>query len=138
MLVELTRILNNVTVNSKEIDSRNLMLVTKITGSAEDGRGTDALMLQLVAVQQDDELDIMETHHSLVTMEMYKVYAWDKSGVETVKVTKLFESMIMELESKFRQHKEAVEKDLAANGETPEVKTDLTGIIKNPEIKKLS
>lgn len=138
MLVELARILNNVTVNSEHISCRDLLLVTKITGSAEEGRNADALMLQLVAVQQDDELDILETHHSLVTMEMYKVHAWDKSGVETIKVTKLFESMIMELESKFRQHKEAVELQIAKEQETPEVKTDLTGIVKNPEIKKLS
>lgn len=138
MLVELTRILGNVTVNSDLIDSRNLMLVTKITGSAEDGRGTDALMLQLVAVQEDGDLDILETHHSLVTMEMYKVHAWDKSGVETIKVTKLFESMVMELESKFRQHKKAVIEALEAEGEAPEVEMNIAGVIKNPEIKKLN
>lgn len=127
MLVELQRVLSNSVVNSELIDKRNLMLVTKITNSATDGRSVDALMFQLVAVQQDDSLGILETHHSVVTMEMFKLHEWDKSGMETIQLTKLFETMIQELEGKFRAHTEAVKAKLT---------TPVPGLITNFSINQ--
>lgn len=126
MLMELTRLLNNACINSELIDKRNLMLMTKLTNSKTDGQAVDALMIQVIAVQQEDELGIMETHHSVINMEMFTIHEWDKSGVETVKLTKLLDSMVLDLESKFRQHRQAVIDAGVKQPEEPGIITELS------------
>lgn len=117
MLLELTRALSNATINSKVIDKRDIMLMFKITNSAEDGYSADALMVHLIAVQRNDLLNINETHHSVFCIEMRKIHEWDKSGVETIQFAKLMEVQIQELEGKYRQHLAKVQADQQSSNE---------------------
>lgn len=133
MLKEWTRLLSNACVNSKLVKTRDLVLTTKITNSATDGKSVDALMIHLVGVQIDEELGIQETHHSSVVLEMFKVYAWDSSGMETIELTKLLDTMVLEIESKYRQHLDAVKKAQ----ELDNLVESTPGLVKNPEIKKI-
>ena len=133
MLKEWTRLLSNACVNADYVQTRDLILTTKITNSATDGRSVDALMIHLVGVQTVEELEIQETHHSSVILEMFKVEAWDSSGMETIELTKLLDAMVTEIDRKYKQHLDAVK-------EAQELDTlveNTPGVVKNPEIKKI-
>lgn len=128
MLKEWTRLLSNACVNSKLVNTRDLILTTKITNSATDGKSVDALMIHLVGVQVDEEFDIQETHHSSVVLEMFKVNAWDDSGMETIELTKLLDTMVLEIESKYRQHLDKVKEAKALDN----LVENTPAVVKNP------
>lgn len=107
MLTELHRLLHNAPNSSTTVHKRDLMLVSKIVQDPDGIKGSEALMLQLVAVQEVPEHEIHETHHSIVVLSPSKVAAWARSGMETIEVSKLFETMVIELERKYEAHLEA-------------------------------
>lgn len=106
MLNDLFRLLSNVGSEGGEIDHSDLMLVTKFVPSTEQP-GKRAHLVQLVAVQDEPEFGILETHHSVIVLEDYYLESIRNGGMESVEFSKLLDKMYMDLESKFRQHRTA-------------------------------